>query len=277
MISEPPGNMRQPPRARRDAVRNHRFSLSLSFYMAAPATPRDFSQMSLSSAPRVGADGATPPEVADRANVAFDSFATNLSANVWASAKVEIEKDGLRIRSELLSGASESRRFLTEFALNGVTAEQVFDALLCYENRIQWDSGLDHPAWLKRWQGAGGEETDVICYCIKPVTIVGLPVISARGLMDVRTLRRGDGVLTCCSYEALADELPADAGVAEWRALCEKKGFVHARNLPGGGVRLVERGVGVVEVAMIAATEFGGMVPAKVLNGATGKVRESEL
>ena len=62
---------------------------------------------------------------------------------------------------------------------------------------------------------------------------VSLPVISARGLMDVRTLRRGDGVLTCCSYEALADELPADAGVAEWRALCEKKGFVHAHAISG--------------------------------------------
>ena len=204
-------------------------------------------------------------------------FSPQLASDVWNAAKVEVDKGGLRIRSELLSGASDgdepskSRRFLTEFALNDVTAEDVFSALLCYENRVEWDSGLEHPAWLKRWQSGGGEETDVICYCIKPVTIAGLPVISARGIMDVRTVRRGDGVLTCCSYEALPDELPSDAGVAEWRALCEKKGFVHARNLPGGGVRLVERGGGVVEVTMIAATEFGGMVPAKVLNGATGK------
>lgn len=241
------------------------------------ATPRDFSAMSLSDAPSVGAHGATPPDVADRAEKAFAEFEHNLASAIWEQAKVEVDTKGICIRSELLDGASDgdepskSRRFLTQFSLRGVTAEQVYEALLCYEKRVKWDAGLEHPAWLKRWQGHGGDETDIICYCIKPVTIVGLPVISARGIMDVRTTKRSGNVLTCCSFEALAGELPADAGVADWRALCEKKGFVHARNLPGGGVKLTESGDGVVDVLMIAATEFGGMVPAKVLNGATGK------
>lgn len=160
---------------------------------------------------------------------------------------------------------------MTEFSLSGVTSEQVYSALLCYENRVQWDTGLAHPAWLHRWQ-SGADECDIIAFCIKPVTIAMLPVIAARGLMDVRTTRRTSGVLTCCSYEAVADELPAEAGagVSAWRALCEKKGFVHARNLPGGGVRFTEHD-GVVDVVMLAATEFGGRVPASVLNGATGK------
>ena len=46
-----------------------------------------------------------------------------------------------------------------------------------------------------------------------------------------------------------------------------------ARVLTGGGVTFTERdaaGTKVVDVVMLSATDFGGMVPSSILNSATG-------
>jgi hypothetical protein len=241
-----------------------------------PSTPREYSVRSLAEAPPVGAHGDCPTEVTDKANAAFELFEHNLDSSIWAEAKLESDSGGVVIKSVLLegeadgdSGPSKSRRFLTTFTLRGVTASAVYSALMCYENRVKWDSGLADPAWLQRWR-SGDDECDIICYTIKPVAILGLPVISARAIMDVRTTRTAGNVLTTASFEALGEQLPSDSGVAEWRAVADSKGFVHARNLPGGGVKFTEHD-GVVDVILLAATEFGGQVPPSILNNATGK------
>jgi len=127
-------------------------------------------------------------------------------------------------------------------------------------------------------RGSTLTEVDLNCSCTYPV-LGGM--ISGRGFIDVRavSVSVADGNDPLETHYSAQQALPAhlfDSAPAaqRWAALAAADKLLLARNLPGGGSRMVERrgpdGQLLLELLFITATELHGGLPVELVNSATG-------
>eukprot|EP00966_Prymnesium_polylepis_P019378 446758-Prymnesium_polylepis.1 len=153
---------------------------------------------------------------------------------------------GIRVSSRARHDTTSADEFLTQASFKGIRASQLIQQFTEFRQRSQWDMGLVHQAYLKRYSKAeDGMLTEIVCYC-STAGLAGL--IASRSLVDLRTrvdrTFGTDGAAEIISSVAWApgdDFCQGWEPVAEWRALADLDGLVRGCNRVGCGTRLRER------------------------------------
>eukprot|EP01065_Artemidia_motanka_P012828 TRINITY_DN17084_c2_g1_i1.p1 TRINITY_DN17084_c2_g1~~TRINITY_DN17084_c2_g1_i1.p1 ORF type:complete len:329 (+),score=76.35 TRINITY_DN17084_c2_g1_i1:57-1043(+) len=238
--------------------------------------------------PAVGADGEVPPALLKRCeqmmrdlDAQFRNPAQTAEGVPW-QPDAEDAKLGIRVTSAKATG-TKSKRFKCELTVRNCPVQRVFENLVLYERKLQWDtSTVGWGGYIKRYKGpSDAEAIDVEAFTTLPA---GGGAISSRLFVDVRYTRwNPDGSIV--STAAAVNDAPgkldcADAGVREACVLpkvaavvAKTKGLTIGRNV-GGGVLLKPEGRG-VHLLMTSLTDIGGWLPTGLVNGATGAAMAS--
>ena len=239
---------------------------------------------------RPGVEGACPEAMHTLGWERLRAFEARLAAQAgWKLTGTYATPDGGLVRITSRSRAdSTADEFCTRASFGGVRAAQVMEQWATFDQRVCWDRGLLHPAYLKRYaRAADGLEVEIVCYCSTPAA-AGL--IASRGLVDIRTcVHRPSSQSDCVDIVSSTGWAPDEASckglqeLKEWQKLAVKGGLILGRNMIGCGFRLHERLVGdvrAVDMDLITCTElFGniGRIPPSILNGAIAGVMKDMM
>jgi len=200
----------------------------------------------------------------------------------WATIEPSQNRNGVMVRGRP-NPDSWYNVFRIDFTIVGVTAKQI-SAAFAYPARYAWDDSVEcgtcivGPTPVASEEAGTTIEVDLSSSCTCPA--VG-GIVSGRSFVDLRAVSISvDEATSLETHYAASQGLPTEMQIATpaaqmWLAAADGEKRTRARNLVGGGSRMVEyklaNGERAVDVLMIASTEIGGGLPVWLVNSETPK------